>query len=368
MIGDWLPDAKALMDQGITNYTEIARRLGVKPNTVIKRLINLNGKKNTQITTKHRTNTTTKPDIITLLKSMTTIDEVAQNSGMSRRMVIASLEDLKDSGYNIYIDGENVQMAKQIATTVNTIKKDWDGERTIRIGLMGDNQSASKYTQITHLNDFYDRMQSEGIKDIYHTGDIDEGDQMRQGHQFECYVQGADDHVEEIVKNYPMRKGITTHFITGNHDHSILKRAGHDIGVSISKQRSDMKYLGQSQASIYLTPNCKLDLNHPCDGTAYAISYKIQKMIEALSGGEKPSIMATGHYHKAEYIFYRNIHSIQTGCFQAQTSWMRGKGIAAMIGGWLVDISVTDEGEITKFTPTFFPYYKAIAEDYKNWR
>ena len=58
---------------------------------------------------------------------------------------------------------------------------------------------------------------------------------------------------------------------------------------------------------------------------AYALSYKIQKMVEAMSGGEKPNILAVGHYHKLEMFPYRNVQCFQTGTFQAQTPWMRGK-------------------------------------------
>ncbi|HMM30358.1 MAG TPA: hypothetical protein PKB13_01135, partial [Clostridia bacterium] len=216
----------------------------------------------------------------------------------------------------------------------NITHERWNGRRTIRFGLMGDTQINSKYTQITHLHTLYDFYASEGIRDVYNTGDIDEGEQMRQGHQYECYNQGADDHVDEIIRVYPKRTGITTHFITGNHDASMIKHCGYDIGRGIAEKRSDMKYLGRDCAVIYLTPNCTLELRHPWDGSAYALSYKTQKMIDAMSGGEKPHILAVGHYHKAEYLFYRNVHCFQTGCLQAQTPFMRGKSLAAHMGGW----------------------------------
>lgn len=247
-------------------------------------------------------------------------------------------------------------------------KSSWRGTKAIRFGLMGDTQINSKYTQITHLHDFYDACAREGIATVYHTGDIDEGEQMRPGHQYECYTQGADDHVDEIIKVYPRRTGIQTDFITGNHDASMIKRCGFNIGPQIAKHREDMNYLGQDCAVIELTPSCKLELRHPWDGTAYAISYKSQKMIDAMQGGEKPNILAIGHYHKSEYLAYRNIHAFQTGTFQAQTPFMRGKGIAAMMGGWIVEIDVEDDGSIRRVRQTFVPYYRAIKDDYKNWR
>lgn len=248
------------------------------------------------------------------------------------------------------------------------IQDKWTGDKIIRFGLHGDTQYNSKFTQITHHHKFYDILQKEGITTCYHTGDIDEGEEMRMGHKYECYNQGVDDHVDEIVKNFPLRTGITTKFITGNHDHSIFKRVGFDIGPVIASQRKDMEYLGMDEAIIMLTPNCSLKLMHPGDGTAYAISYKIQKQIEAMSGGEKPNIYAVGHYHKADYIFYRNVHAFQTGCFQGDTPFTRAKGISIHLGGWIIEIHVDEEGTITRIKQEFIPFYKAIKEDYKNWQ
>lgn len=248
------------------------------------------------------------------------------------------------------------------------IRNKWTGDKIIRFGLMGDTQFSSKYTQITHLHKLYDIYQQEGINDVYHTGDMDEGEEMRLGHKYECYAQGVDDHLDEIEKNYPLRKGITTHFITGNHDHSIYKRVGFDIGPVIASRRNDMKYLGRDEAVIMLTPNCSLGLRHPGDGTAYALSYKLQKQIEAMQGGEKPNIYAVGHYHKAEYFYYRNVHAFQTGCFQGDTPFTRSKGISIHLGGWIVEANVDTEGTITRLKGEFIPFYKAIKDDWRNWK
>lgn len=152
------------------------------------------------------------------------------------------------------------------------------------------------------------------------------------------------------------------------HDASILKRAGHDIGRSIAEKRKDMVYLGADNALVMLTPNCSMLLTHPWAGSAYSISYRPQKMIEAMSGGEKPNILVIGHFHKAEYLFYRNIHSFQAGTFQAQTPFMRGKSLAAMLGGWIVEVEVNLDGTISKIKQEYIPYYQAIKDDWKNWR
>lgn len=244
----------------------------------------------------------------------------------------------------------------------------WDGTEIIRFAIMGDTQIGSKYTQLTHLHNFYDICEREGIRDIYHTGDITDGLKMRTGHEYELYEVSADEMRDDVVANYPKREGITTHFITGNHDASIYKHVGYDIGQAIANSRPDMKYLGRDCAVIHLTPKCTLELRHPWDGTAYALSYKMQKMIEAMESDSKPNILAVGHYHKVEYLFYRNVHALQTGCFQAQTPFTRGKGISIHMGGWIITIRVDKNGYIQGFTPELVPYYSSIKDDYKNFK
>lgn len=242
----------------------------------------------------------------------------------------------------------------------------WDGTKVIKIGIMGDTQLGSKYAQLTYLNQFYDICEAYGITDVYHTGDVTEGLKMRVGHEYELYAVSADDMRDDVITYYPKRNGITTHFISGNHDASIFKQVGYDICQAIANARPDMHYLGRDCAVINLTPNCTLELRHPWDGTAYALSYKPQKMVEAMESDSKPNILAIGHYHKAEYLFYRNVHVLQTGCFQAQTPFTRGKGISTHLGGWIVTIRVSDDGTIQGFAPEFIPFYKSIRDDWKN--
>ena len=244
----------------------------------------------------------------------------------------------------------------------------WDGATTLKFGVVSDTHFGSIYTQITHLHDFYDLCAREGIKDVYHTGDITDGLKMRPGHEYELYEISADGQCEDVIKNYPKRDGITTHFITGNHDASLFKHVGFDIGRAIAKERPDMDYLGRDCAVVELTPNCTLELRHPWDGSPYAISYRLQKMIEAMEADSKPNILAVGNYHKEITMFYRNIHAMLTACFQSQTGFMRNKSLAAMMGGFIVTIRVATDGTILGFTPEYIPYYKPIKDDWKNWR
>jgi hypothetical protein len=125
-----------------------------------------------------------------------------------------------------------------------------------------------------------------------------------------------------------------------------------------------MIYLGMLNAKINLTPNCVVELNHPLDGGSYALSYSTQKSIDAMTGGEKPNILLTGHHHKAMYLFYRNIHALECGTFEAQSAWMKGKRLAAHVGGWICTVHVDDNGNVTRFIPEFVPFYDMVKEDY----
>lgn len=245
--------------------------------------------------------------------------------------------------------------------------REWDGAETITFGLISDTHLGNKHTQLTYLHNFYDLCAERGITDIYHAGDITDGLKMRRGHEYEVYVTSADELKEDVVKNYPKRDGITTHFIGGNHDITIFRHVGHDICKAIAKDRDDMRYLGQDCAVVNLTPKCTLELSHPWDGSAYSISYKPQKRIEAMEADSKPNILAIGNYHKAEYLFYRNVHCFQTGCFESQTPFMRGKNLSANMGGWIVTINVDKEGTIKSIAPEFVPCYKAITDDWKKY-
>ena len=53
-----------------------------------------------------------------------------------------------------------------------------------------------------------------------------------------------------------------------------------------------------------------VDINaHSWWNMSYAKSYKPQKLIENIDTRNQPDIFASGHWHDALYMAYRNIHS-----------------------------------------------------------
>jgi predicted phosphodiesterase len=232
----------------------------------------------------------------------------------------------------------------------------------VKFGVVGDTHIGSLYEHEDVLHLAYKIFREEGIKTVYHTGDICEGENMFPGQDYEIYAHGADAQVKACEQRYPRFKEINTYFITGSHDLSFYKRAGIDIGERITERRPDLIYLGREQSDVIIKTKhgeIVLRLVHPGKGTAYALSYHPQKYIESLSGGQKPNILLIGHYHKAEYLpCYRNIFTLQTGSIQGQSPFMKRQNLAAHVGFWTVEFRVADDNGIMRFKPEFFAHYE----------
>lgn len=232
--------------------------------------------------------------------------------------------------------------------------------KSIIIGYVTDTHMGSLYERTKLIKVAYQCFQDEGITKVYHSGDLVDGEKMYRGQEYELKIHGADAQVSHFVNSFPEVSGIKTYFITGNHDLSFYKHSGVDVGFMISSQRSDLVYLRQEEADIPIQNKegkIILRLSHPGKGTAYALSYHPQKYMESLTGGEKPNIIFCGHYHKSEYLFYRNIHFVQGGTLQAQTPFMRRQHIAAMLGFWTIRFQIY-RNSVVGFTPTFHPFFK----------
>lgn len=303
-------------------------------------------------------------DLLKLLDKPHTLAELAEKTGLSQRIVLAKIDDYRDEGYQINNLDDRYQLCKVIVPKENLHTADWSGNSIIRFGVVSDTHLGSKWQQLTHLNTLYDLFEREKIDTVFHPGDITDGCNMRRGMEYEVFAHGVDEQAQYVVDKYPFRKGIVTKFITGNHDHSGVKAAGVDIGRIISSKRADMEYLGMNNAKVMITPKCSVELNHGLDGASYALSYSPQKYLDSLSGGTKANILLSGHRHKALYMFYRNVHEFEAGTLCAQTPWMRGKRIAAHVGGWIIEVHVDNQGTITRCKGEFIPFYKMLENDY----
>jgi predicted phosphodiesterase len=240
-----------------------------------------------------------------------------------------------------------------------------DVDKIIKFGLVSDTHCSSRYEQHSYLELAYDDFLKEGIKRVYHAGDLSEGwYQNRPGHIFELHKIGFDQQRDYIVKTYPRRDGVETDVIGGNHDATHQKNGGADIVAAVCKERADMHYLGQADAKVWLTPKVDMDLKHPDGGSSYAYSYRPQKIVESLPGGDKPKIMVIGHYHKNFFMFYRGVFIICIPSFIRQTPFMNGLALVSDVGYVIIELKTNENGDVIELTPRFKMFYKMLDEDY----
>lgn len=192
---------------------------------------------------------------------------------------------------------------------------------------------------------------------ILNPGDHLEGMSGRPGHVYELSQVGFDAQFNRAVELYGQLDEFEHYGIDGNHDewYYIKNSAGVIVGKRLQGAVKNYKNLGQYEGDLTVS-GIKIKLFHANDGTAYATSYKLQKLIESFSGGEKPNIVLSGHYHKALYMFSRGVHGFECGTLCGQSKFMRGKKIPAHMGFGLVKVAVNDKG-VERLTHTFIPWY-----------
>src|SRR3989338_5743784 len=204
---------------------------------------------------------------------------------------------------------------------------------------------------------------SASVQFIVDTGDHLEGMSGRPGHIYELNQMGYQQQMEYAAELYNQLQ-VKVFGIDGNHDQWYFKKndGGAIVGADLEKRVKLFKHLGQDEGDLELAPGIILKLFHPNDGSAYAISYKLQKLVESFSGGEKPAIVHQGHYHKAMYMFTRNVHAFESGTLCGQSSFMRGKKLPAHMGFGVVDVWINPKGPkkgVTRLQHEWIPYYES---------
>lgn len=308
-----------------------------------------------------------KPLLRGLLKSKKkyTIESLSDHFNMGVGNIKAALESLKSEGFNVIIKDGHASVSTEIPKAdarILDVKRMSTG--FYKFGACGDNHMGSKYERMDVLNALYDLYESEGIKIVYNTGNWIDGEARFNTHDLKAH--GMDNQIDYFIKHYPQRKGITTYFVAGDdHEGWYTQREGVDIGKYAEMKaresgRTDLVYLGYMEADVVLKAKngqTVIRVLHPGGGSSYAVSYSVQKIIESYQGGEKPHVLLLGHYHKADYIYNRGVHAIQTGTTQDQSPFMRKKKLAAHLGGWIIEMSTDDNGAITRFKQEFMPFY-----------
>lgn len=289
--------------------------------------------------------------------------------GLSEQEAHQIAEELYQQQYAIEFDAESGVFrlhSRPSEATVGNIRRPVGSEvRVLKIGLVSDTHLCSYYERLDVLRELYRIFKSEGIREVYHCGNIIDG--RERFNQFEVKYWALDDQVKYLIDNYPAESGITTYFITADHHEGWWQeREGIDVGRKIMSDareagRADLVHIGYVEADVILETaggRSVMRLFHPRDGSAYAISYRPQKIVESYQGGMKPRVLLLGHYHKFGVTYTRDVYAVQAGCTQDQTRFMRNKAIAAHVGGCILSfVQDTKHGVLTRFQVEWIPFF-----------
>lgn len=287
--------------------------------------------------------------------------------GAERMDILGTIQELQMTGYQVTSfvrEGEEFfKLEKKIPNAKNTYKHK-QAARQFKVGLVSDTHLGSKYQQLQHLHHFYEYAVKAGVTDFYHVGDISDGFyQHRPGAVFEVFKHGFTDQLDYIAEVYPQYEGVTTYFITGNHDATHFYNGGANLGAMLELKRDDLVYLGHNFAKVWLTDFVDMNLVHPTDGTSYSVSLKAQQRIDKANGAQKSKILLIGHYHKMDVVYHKQTWAFTMPSFFGQSSFMEGKNLESIIGGIILNVTVDAHGDLVSITPEMV-MYDEIKEDY----
>jgi hypothetical protein len=289
------------------------------------------------------------------------------------------IEELTKRGYAIHeIEPGRVMldlMPQAAFASGSRLVIESDKNNCFRFGATGDWHVGSQYFRQDVVDDLYSRYAAAGVRNVFHTGNWIEGESRFNKHELRHH--SMDGQIDALIHAAPRVKGITTYAVSGDdHEGWYAQREGIDVGrYAASRFRSagrlDWVDLGYMESHVTLRnknsgAESVMAVVHPGGGSAYALSYSIQKIIEALDGGEKPAVGLYGHYHKIWAGNIRNVWVVQTGCAQDQTTFMRKKRLSAHVGGALIDLEQDPRtGAIIAMTPKLIRYF---VKGYYNGR
>lgn len=286
-----------------------------------------------------------------------------------------AISQLRLAGHNIVQRSDGAwAVVKTPAPSARKLIYQSRPDSTFTFGACSDQHLGSKYERLDVLNDLYDWFAQRKVDCVFNSGNWIDGDDAKTQH--DVAVHGFEPQVGYLVANFPQRPGLTTYAVWGeDHEGWYARREAIDVGRFVERRmheagRADWVDLGFMESAVTLKNRetgaeaPPLLVMHPGGGTAYALSYRPQKLVESLQGGEKPSVILIGHYHKMSVNLIRSVWALQVGCCQDQTPFMRKIPTEPHIGGMIVTLHQDPEtGAITGCDVSMKQYFNRTYEN-----
>lgn len=289
--------------------------------------------------------------------------ELCDRLDMAPAKARAAIDDARANGLQVHTEHDhvgiktNVQQERIQDVGIAPIV----GERQ-RAGVISDTHLGSKYCLRAQLRDFVHYAYFErGVREIFHPGDWLDG--MYKHGLWEVSHSGLDAQVDDLLEVLPQLPGLNYRGITGNHDETFEDASGISVGDFIVERfrergRNDVHFYGRRSAYIKMG-GIIVHLWHPRGSAAYAKSYRLQKVIEKYSSGEKPHMLLVGHFHQYCHLFDRGIHAFLCPTFQGGGSaFGNSLGGAPTMGGMILEWDLTEHGTMRNFVHEYRSYFE----------
>lgn len=320
------------------------------------------------------------------------LEDLCKSYNISRDDMFVLIHDLKKRGNNIITMNTSASNYENEDKTTVTLIRNFGHEQlindlsydiisnddNIKCMLISDTRFGSIYQQTSILNDMYLKAKAMGVKYVFLNGDVVEG--IYRGsksiYNSTLHKDGYDDQADYVASCFPRVEGITTYFVTGEHDLSFLKtKEKVDIGKLIASKREDMIYLGPRRKKVTFVSDkgngsISIYLQHSSGNVPYTISYKPQQKIAALRNEDKTDILVTSHFAACDSFLRRGVRSYQVPTVVGTTDEMKDANtpVYNTVGSWIITLKKDKKGNLSNTSQMYIPYYQTIKDDYKNFK
>ena len=193
--------------------------------------------------------------LLKLINDDSELNVIKEKLNLSDKQLIRMLQTLKNNGLNICSkfndDGlHRLAISKEISTSTTIEAK---GDINLKLLAISDTHLISKYEDMKAIDKAYDYAARNNIKYVLHAGDLIDG--------VGDNIKSLNKKVDEMLKQYPSDKNITTFLILGNHDSKPIKKLGYNIENKILGSRLDLIPLGIDYGKININ-NSVISLYH----------------------------------------------------------------------------------------------------------
>lgn len=314
-------------------------------------------------------------DVYNKLRNGQLVSEAAEKLGVLEIVLIGMIEKMQLEGNDIgifYKNGKSYIRKRIVHRKSRTIKEEISELELIKLAVLGDTHMGHKRQQLQLVNRFFVTAYERGYRRFLHLGDITDGHYInkRGEHPYECFAQGYDEQLDNVVNTWPEVEGVEMDLIGGNHDFTFYREIGADIGKEIARLRPDIVYHGFDKATIYVgkNKNVPIKMQHPDKGSTDVTSTRIQKSIEKLDTVDNPKVVFQGHYHRYYNFTDRNMEGFLVPCFLGGSIFIDRCELPNDIGGILYDMYVDKSGSVqyTEYEPILYSKEEVEVDSYKK--